>query len=101
MSLPRIQTTAPVVEPATEEKTYPDVFLNRIMIQSSPGKPSMCRINYSPYNYDTGEKKERNEVICYNNLLAEAQTRAEAGKPALMQAVQALLAATQEIMLEQ
>ena len=109
MSLPRIVSSEPVVIPAGEEKTYPDIHLTRITIDTPP--PRMvdgelvqanwtADVRYVPFNYDTGEalpmrmmgepSVQRERRIRINDVRAESET-----DPLLAQAMGAILAAVQ------
>lgn len=102
MSLPRIPNTEPVVQPATEEKSYPDLYLMHLNIMAQPDGPVRANGTLRPYNYDTDEigPKEQRKNVHIADLATLAAERAAADKPLLAQAMNNLLAALTELVAE-
>lgn len=102
MSLPRIPNTETVVQPATDEKSYPDLYLMHLRIMSQPEGKTRANATLRPYNYDTGEigPQDQRKNIQIEDLTALAAKRAADEKPLLAQAMGSLLAALSEIVAE-
>lgn len=105
--IPQIPSTTPLVIPASEEKTYPDWYVRRIEIQASPRQPNTpirATIGGVKYNHATKEVAPESEaarkVINVDNLMDLATQRATEGKPALANAVNAVIAACAEMLNE-
>jgi hypothetical protein len=102
MPLPRIPGAEEIIVPAVAEKTYPDAYMVSLQVIGRPGQTQRAVITYCPYNYDTGESLTgKDKTIVLKDLMATATERAMANKPALAQAMGAVLLAVAEIIAEQ
>jgi len=97
--LPRIPAAKPVTVPAADAKTFPDVFMTQMHLTATPGGESVARLHLVPYNYETGEvgPEDESRVVRIAKLKSVAARRAAEGKPALAQALGAVLAAVAEL----
>ena len=105
MDLPRIENTESVQTEAVEAKTYPDIYIMNMRFntrEQQEGKPMGAGIVVRPYNFDTKELAPRSEQrnIQIEDIKALAEERALAGKPALADALTAVLAAVSELISE-
>ena len=105
MALPRIANTEPIVITPIESKSYPDLYIMglNINVQIRGDQRIMNgRIRSRPFDYDTNELGPETEgkVLLVQDMQAVAEQRALAGKPALAQALGAVLTAANEILAE-
>lgn len=100
--LPRIPSATPASIPASEAKTFPDWFMLSLVINAAPESETKCAVSLSPFDYDTGElgPSENAVRIEFADLRTTAASRAADGKPALAQALGAVLLAVAEIAAE-
>ena len=86
MASPRIPATDPVVVPAEEEKTYPDLFVSGLRVQYLPGAVQQMWVSAHPYNHDTDEVLPSGEVAGYRTQhLASEMQRVPALREALIE----------------
>ena len=105
--LPRIVSNEAVVVPAGKEKTYPDIHITRITIDTPPPRGEQepkwtADVRYVPFNYDTGEAlpmrmmgdpqaNQREQRIRINDIKEEVKT-----DTTLAAAMEAIILAVQE-----
>lgn len=99
MSLPRILSPDTITIPPREELSFPDSHLSGMQGSFPVGGEWQLAITFLPYNYETGESGPSSEVVRaeLHNLRTLAEQRALAGKPALANALGAVLLAAVEI----
>jgi len=102
MNLPRIRAPKTVTVPPVEEKTFPDLFIAQLLIQSSPGGTMEATIRTVPYNHDTKEAgpESHQRLIHLRDLEAMAESRAAEGKPVLARALAGVVEAVDELLAE-
>lgn len=64
-----IPNTQPVVIPASEEKTFPHLWIKRISINSPNSSEGQLAISTVPYNADTGEIADVEPTVIRSNEL--------------------------------
>lgn len=88
-----IQNTEPVVIPQTEAKTYPHLWISRVLIEAPNVDNARAYIELHPYNSTTKEiLKDSSERIHIDNIWSSAQEN-----PAIQDAINALLEAVNVI----
>lgn len=105
MPLPQIPNSGDaVVVPPTSGKTYGDWFVTRINItaDATGNRPMRAQVIASAYDYASGEVApgSSDKVLTLTDLEAMAVARATAGKPALAEAMGAIIAAVTELLNE-
>ena len=84
-----------VVVPPTEEKSFPNVWVQSINISApNPNQPVKAYIRIMPYNSDTGEVYEDGQrMIVLEDVFAEAQSNESVAVAmgAIFSAVQSLI----------
>jgi len=111
MTLPVMKTSDPVTVPAQtiEEKTFDNLWLCDLEIHAEDvnGADASVKAILKPFRDLTDGSKEEapndsvRRDVNIENAFAFAQTRAAAGKTALQDALEAVLAAIKEIGIEQ
>ena len=102
MNLPRIRSPKAVTVPSVEAKTFPDLFIVQLLIQSSPAGTMEATIRTVPYNHDTKEAgpEGHNRLIHLSDLETLAASRAAEGKPVLARALAGVVEAVDELVAE-
>jgi hypothetical protein len=72
--LPRIQAADPVTQPATVEKTFPDLYLRQMVVRSYDGQPTSLSVRLQRYNFDTKEFAEGEVPLRIDDLFAPEYT---------------------------
>ena len=101
MELPRIPNPKPIRVPAQAEKTFPDFYLSSLRLHSDPEQGTDVDAVCVAYNKKTQELGPQSRLLRKQNLEALAAERMEAGKPALAQAMAALVNAVAELIAEE
>jgi hypothetical protein len=88
-----IQNTEPVVIPQAEAKTYPHLWISRVLIDAPSVDNARAYIELHPYNSTTKEiLNSSSERIHIDNIWSSAQEN-----PAIQDAINALLEAVNAI----
>jgi hypothetical protein len=101
MDLPRIPNPTPITVPAQAEKTFPDFYLSCLRLHSDPQQGTDAELTCVAYNKTTQELGPHARLIRKQNLDVLAAQRVAAGKPALAQAMAALVIAVAELIAEE
>lgn len=88
-----IQNTQPVVTPQVEAKSYPHLWISRVVIMTPNTNEGRVDIELCPYNSDTKEiLSSRPKRITIDNIWSAASQN-----PAIQNAMNSLLEAVNEI----
>lgn len=96
MSFPRIASNTTIVQPAEEEKVFPDILVTQILIQGNVLDAFKAYVKYVPYNYDTKEALNEPKNLIIPDISKLAEEKASAGKPELANAITDLCTAIQD-----
>lgn len=87
-----IENTTPIVIPASEEKTFPNFWVSRIIMDTPSLDQGKVFIELKPYNAVTKEILDKTERISINDFWAKS-----AQIPEIPLAIEAILAAVNAI----
>jgi hypothetical protein len=87
-----IENTTPIVIPASEEKTYPNFWVSRIIMDTPSAIEGRVFIELKPYNAVTKEILDKTERISINDFWAKSEQI-----PGIPLAIEAILAAVNAI----
>jgi len=91
--LPSIPAIRPASRDAVGAKTFNDGFVTRLTINAKPGQAWQSAVTISAYDAESGELGPDGTRIEFDDIRAFAERRAADGKPAMLQALGAVLQA--------